>query len=170
MDEFKALHPNLSEKEAKLANPEAVYRPTTINIGAPCKHIMANSNYSYAIQNDNAVRTWGLGFSYVLGNGKEVEIQTPHTINPKLLKNTIGQWSLGYCHVAFTAAETPYSVPPIEDGTIVKIPKKRGRRRSLHHAAVSKRVKAKRKPSGQMDQEDTNSDEALSIPEDNRSL
>lgn len=172
MEEFKALHPDLSEKEAKLVNPEAVYRPTTIKIGTPCKQILANSNYSYAVQDDNAVRTWGLGFSYILGNGKEDEIQTPHTINPKLLKNTIGQWGLGGCHVMFTAADTPYEVPAIEDGVITKIPKKRGRKRiaSAHTVKVSNRLAKNRKNSGAMDQEGTNSDEALSIPEDNRSL
>lgn len=74
MDEFKALHPDLSEKEAAKSNPEYVYRPTTIKIGSPCKQVAANSNYSYAVQEDNAVRAWGLGFSYVLGNGKEIEI------------------------------------------------------------------------------------------------
>jgi regulator of chromosome condensation len=90
IEEFKNLHPNLSEKEAALENPEAVYLPTTIKIGSPCKQVLASSNFSYAIQEDNSTRSWGLGYSYVLGNGKEEEIQTPHTINPKLLKTEVG--------------------------------------------------------------------------------
>lgn len=72
----------------------------------------------------------------------------------------------------FTAADEPYVVPNMEEGVITKIPKKRGRRRSksTHNFKFSNKLKNNRKSSGKMDQEGENSDEALSIPEDNRSL
>jgi hypothetical protein len=114
---------------------------------------MATANYSYAVQNDNAVRTWGLGYSYILGNGKEDDVETPHTINPKLLKVEVGQWALGGCHVMYTGADSPYDVPQLESKVISKIEIKRGRKRisSAHTIKVSKKVNKLRKASGQMD-------------------
>jgi alpha-tubulin suppressor-like RCC1 family protein len=131
-EDFDAKHQNLDfeESEKLRENPESVYFPTKLDFEVGLKQVMANSHYSYGVQTDNKVRTWGDGTSYVLGNGKEDEIQTPHTINPKLLKREVGQFCLGYNFIMFSGGEQDFEVPEMQDGVIVPIPKKRGRKRT----------------------------------------
>lgn len=125
--DYQEKHSEIPEKERE--SKTAIYYPTKINFESKISDILACSNYSYAIEEDHKIRTWGLGFSYVLANGKEDEIKEPHTINPNFLKNKVGQLCLGSNHVLFTAADQDFVTPPLQDGLIAKQSNKRGRKR-----------------------------------------
>ena len=88
-------------------NMESISKPMKIHLDFKAKQVYANNNYSFAISEANDLKTWGLGFSYVLGNGKEDEIKEPWTINKeKFLKSKVGILSLGGNHVMFTSADS----------------------------------------------------------------
>lgn len=154
---------DLEESELQKATPPAAYLPTKLNFDTPLRDIMAISNYSYGIQTDFKIRTWGLGFSFVLANGKEDEIKEPHTINPKFLKNTIGQICIGDNHVLFTPAEQDYVTPEVEEGIIKRIPKKRGRKKTKSKKKGKMNIERKTNKKGLDKSLKQNSDEELDL-------
>ena len=141
---FDELHADVELEEGQSNKYESALYPTKLNFeGAALREVLANGNFSYGIQEDLAVRSWGLGFSYVLGNGRENEVETPYTINPRFLKSeTIGQFSLGGNHVAFVCAEEAYQMPALNEGVIVAPEKsRRGRKKGVKNSNNKKNKK-----------------------------
>ena len=74
--------------------------------------IMSRSHFNYAINTVEEywpkVYSWGSGFNYVLGNGKEESQRTPFRIsNEKLFKGSVPtEIALGFSHVVYYTGET----------------------------------------------------------------
>lgn len=74
--------------------------------------IMARSHFNYALNTGEEswpkVYSWGSGFNYVLGNGKEESQRTPFRIsNEKLFKGAVpSEIALGFSHVVYYTGET----------------------------------------------------------------
>ena len=70
------------------------------------------AHYNYGINTEEKewpkVYTWGSGFNYVLGNGKEDALQTPFRVsNEKLFKGKLPtELALGYSHVVYYTGDT----------------------------------------------------------------
>ena len=112
------------------------------------QEIYSRSHYNYAINRSERdwpkTYSWGSGFNYVLGNGKEDTVSTPFRVsNKKLFKEEVpSRVALGFSHVAYFTGD----VHEVElDEPKPRNPKKRDqvmpvRRKDTHRG---KRVKSK---------------------------
>ena len=91
------------------------YMPNTfmrLPIEKGFQQVMSRSHYNYAINRSEKdwpkIYSWGSGFSYVLGNGKEEPLSTPFRIsNQKLFKGLVpNQVALGFSHVVYYTGDT----------------------------------------------------------------
>ena len=115
-DEVKI--PNSRVKVAGTSNYVNVtidYMPNTfmrIPFDKDLQQIMSMSHFNYGINRVEKqwpkVYSWGSGFNYVLGNGKEESQRTPFRIsNEKLFKGSVPtQIALGFSHVVYYTGDT----------------------------------------------------------------
>jgi alpha-tubulin suppressor-like RCC1 family protein len=78
--------------------------------------IFSSMNFNYSIDTvNNQAYSWGLGYSYVLGNKKDNNEKIPFTIPKPFFKNMkIDQISLGCQHVAVSLTDSNITRPTLE--------------------------------------------------------
>lgn len=131
-------HEIISPEDPEDKSPDSVWYPTKIDLPLPCKKIFANAYYSYAVQEDNAIKTWGLGSSYVLANGKDDEIKGPWTISQeKFLKCNVGTMSLGHNFVMFTSAQNYWEEGKMDPSVSLQINKPKSRRATRKNSKMA---------------------------------
>lgn len=107
------------------------------------QHILASSHFNFAINRAEKfwpkVYSWGTGFNYVLGNGKEETVTTPFRIsNEKLFKGLVPtQVALGGSHVVYYTGDTH----PV----ILDEPRPRNNKKRDRSSAIQKNKKYKSK-------------------------
>jgi len=123
------------------------YMPNTfmrLPIKKTFQKIQSISHYNYAINTSEKgwpkVYTWGSGFNYVLGNGKEETVSNPFRVsNNKLFKGEVPtEVALGFSHVVYYTGDKH----PVD----LEIPKPRskGKRDNMQALKRSSKYKGKR--------------------------
>lgn len=120
-EEIKAALAAGTQPPEKFVAPTEVKRLDTVN--TPIKvyltekvtHIMTAAHYNFCCTESKQLYSWGLGFSYVLGNGKDDEVREPFQIKPEFFNNkTISKLSLGSSHVMYTTGQQHFVSPELE--------------------------------------------------------
>lgn len=112
----------MPEEGQTLKNIESIYYPIKLELERPAKDIMANNSYSYCVYDDDFIKNWGMGYSYVLANGKEIEVKEPWTVSrEKFLKDEkVGFMSLGGNHVMYSTADKYWGAEALEKAATSK--------------------------------------------------
>ena len=111
----------------------------------PLQRILSRSHFNYGINTDDEgwmkIYTWGAGFNYVLGNGKENTQEIPFRIsNEKFFKqNSPTDIALGHSHVVYYTG-TSHEVEMDEDGECL-LGKRSSRDVSENNGSNIKRVR-----------------------------
>ena len=95
---------------------DTVAIPLKVDLKEKIERIYATSHYSYAVAKEtNQFYSWGLGFSYVLGNGRDSELKEPHAISTKFFKEEpVSVISLGATHVVYTTGDKYFEHPDFD--------------------------------------------------------
>lgn len=112
------------------------------------QRVMASAHFNYAVNTAEAewpkFYSWGTGFNYVLGNGKEETVSTPFRVsNKKLFKGLVPtDLALGNNHVVYYTGDTH---PVVLDEVRLRNNRKRDRSTAIQkgRGRKNKRVKTK---------------------------
>ncbi len=89
--------------------------PVKLHLAEPLSRVSSSSHYNIAVAQSGQFYSWGLGFSYVLGNGRDEELREPHAIKPEFFKNQkVASISLGGSHVMYTVGTEAFKQPDLE--------------------------------------------------------
>ena len=137
---------------------DTVISPVKVNLTEKVTQIMAAAHYNICCSETNQLYSWGLGFSYVLGNGKDEEVREPYSIKPEFFNNkTIGKLSLGSNHVVYAIGQQQFTSPDLGftlDKITERLPRAKPKPRvtsiesSLERKLTEKMKKNKKKKSG----------------------
>lgn len=92
---------------------DTVAIPLKVDLKEKIERVYATSHYSYAIAKEtNQFYTWGLGFSYVLGNGRDSELKEPFQVPTKFFNDMpVSVISLGATHVIYSSGDKFFEHP-----------------------------------------------------------
>ena len=112
----------LDEDEAEFqVNTNNIAYPTEIRGLKDIVKIASASHYNYAFNGDGQAYSWGLGYNYVLGNGKEITVEEPHIVNPLFWRGNVGCISLGANHGMFCHSKDQFDNAEQEKGVYDQI-------------------------------------------------
>lgn len=138
-----------TESVVKREYPDTIYYPVKIKLEEETQKVMARGQYCYAVGKSGAIRSWGLGFSYILANGKEEEISEPHKINPKFLRTDVGVMALGTNHVMFTGGEKEKFLEGAElEPEVVQVLSKKSKLRLKREKKMAEKEKSEKAKAG----------------------
>jgi regulator of chromosome condensation len=93
---------------------DTVTVPVKLQLAEPLDRVFSSSHYNIAAARSGQFYSWGLGFSYVLGNGRDEEVREPHAIKPEFFKHQkVACLSLGGSHVMYTTGPEPFKQPEL---------------------------------------------------------
>lgn len=94
---------------------DTVTVPVKLHLAEPLAHVFSSAHYNIAAARSGQFYSWGLGFSYVLGNGRDEEVREPYPIKPEFFKHQqVATISLGGSHVMYTVGPEAFKQPDLE--------------------------------------------------------
>lgn len=107
--------PEKYEAPKEVKRNDTVNRPIKVDLPEKISHIEASAHYNIVSAESKQFYSWGLGFSYVLGNGKDEEVKEPYAIKPEFFhKHTVGHLSLGSSHAVYAPGKEHLQNPALE--------------------------------------------------------
>ena len=114
------------EGEVKM---DTIILPMRMVIPEQVKRVYSSSHYNIAVGRSGQFYSWGLGFNYVLGNGKDSEVKDAYPIKPEFFKGeAVACISLGGNHVMFTQGPVLLEKNPLAFDPLAKISQPRLKR------------------------------------------
>lgn len=144
-------HEELDEENAEFdIVSNAIAYPTKINDLEDIVKIFSTGHYAMAFDDQDKAYSWGLGYNYVCGNGKEETVEEPHKVNPLFWRGKVGCLSLGYNHGMFAHADENWEPAGVDYSTFEEYkPRRRSRKNTglgtLEPSIVAKVPKSQKK-------------------------